>query len=167
MSEAEQIAAELQQALDAIQHELERIPSEQWTSAVTSAEGWTVGHTAHHIAEGYGQSRAWIQECVSTAQPVVLDPAVGIPRINEANARCLAEHNDEGREATLAFLSKSGRDLVATVRSLTCPQLEGPMMIVMDQPRPGRTVVLPMALRHANTHLESIRAALASASSVA
>jgi hypothetical protein len=33
------------------------------------------------------------------------------------------------------------------------------MMIVLGDARPGRQVALPMALRHANTHMDSIRGA--------
>lgn len=163
MTEAEQLASELQAAIDGINEELAQISEERWSSTITAAEGWSVGHTAHHIGEGYQQSLSWIEQAGRTGQPVVLDPAVDIPRINVANARCLNEHGAESRAETLTLLRDAGRRLVDRVRSLTDEQVEAPMMIVRGEPRPGRLVALPMALRHANVHLESIRTVLAPA----
>ena len=62
MSEADELANQLQSGLDEINAELSAIPEQSWFSVVTAAEGWTIGHTAHHIAEGYAQSLAWIDE---------------------------------------------------------------------------------------------------------
>jgi hypothetical protein len=160
MSEADQLAHELEAAIEQINSEVARIDPEAWASVSTAAEGWSVGHTAHHIAEGYTQSRTWIAEAMRSGEPVVLDPAVAIPRVNAENAKCLETHNDESRTDTLAFMQRAGAELVDTVRTLSAAQLDDTLMVVMGEPRQGRLVALPMALRHANTHLTSIRAAL-------
>ena len=152
---ADEVANELQGAIAQINRELSDIPHEHW-STLTAAEGWTVGHCAHHIAEGYSQSRRWIDTAVESGQPVLLDGEV--TRINEANARCLELHGDEARAATLALLDDNARRLVERVRVLTDEQLDSPMMIFRGEPRLGSVVALNGALRHANTHMESIRA---------
>jgi hypothetical protein len=152
---ADEIADELQGAVAQINRELSVIPREQWSS-VTAAEGWTVGHCAHNIAEGYGQSLRWIDAAVERGQPIVLDDEV--TRVNEANARCLELHGDEPQAETMALLENNARRLVERVRVLTDEQLDSPMMIFRGEPRLGSTVALNGALRHANTHLESIRA---------
>ena len=152
---ANQIADELERAVAQINQELSDIPHEHWSN-VTAAEGWTVGHCAHHIAEGYGQSLRWIDAAVESGQPVALDGE--ITRINEANARCLDLHGDEARAETLVLLDGNARRLVERVRVLTDEQLDSPMMVFRGEPRLGSAVALNGALRHANTHLESIRA---------
>ena len=55
----------------------------------------------------------------------------------------------------------SASELTKLVWSLSEQRLSAPMMIVVGEVRDGRTVALPLALRHPNTHLASIRAALA------
>jgi hypothetical protein len=162
MTQAEELAAELGRAIAQVNQELSTISDDQWSGAVTAAEGWTVGHTAHHIGEGYGQSLAWIEEAAQSGQPVVLDAEVGLPRIHAANARCLEQHGAESRAETLAMLDERGHRLVERVRALTDAQLEAPMMIVMGEERPGRLVALTGALRHANSHLANIRSATGS-----
>ena len=159
MTRAEELAHELETAIDAIDTELREISDERWTSAVSGPEGWPVGHVAHHIGEGYLQSLDWITRALNDGKPVELVPAVDIPAINESNARCLQQHSGEPREQTMAFMRDSAQRLVEQVRALTDEQLDSPMMIVMGEPRPGRQVALPMALRHANTHMASIRGA--------
>lgn len=159
MTEAEELAAELERAIAAINQELAAISDERWSSTITEAEGWTVGHTAHHIAEGYGQSLAWISAAATSGQPVVVD-AGSIGRVHAANARCLEDHGVESQAETLALLHERAGRLVERVRTLSDAQLNAPMMIVMGEARQGRMVVLPMALRHANMHLTSIRTAL-------
>ena len=152
---ANQIADELERAVAQINQELSDIPQDHW-STVTAAEGWTVGHCAHHVAEGYGQSLRWIEAAVESGQPVALDSEV--TRISEANARCLEVHGDEARAETLVILDDNARRLVERVRVLTDEQLDSPMMVFRGEPRPGSVVALNGALRHANSHLESIRA---------
>jgi hypothetical protein len=58
----------------------------------------------------------------------------------------------------MALLDNNARQLVERVRVLTDEQLDSPMMIFRGEPGLGSTVALKAALRHANTHLESIRA---------
>src|SRR5215472_16841398 len=113
---AKQIADELERAVVQINQELSDIPHEHWSS-VTAAEVWTVGHCAHHIAEGYGQSLRWIDAAVESGQPIVLDNEV--TRVNEANARCLELHGDEAQAETMALLENNARQLVERVRVLT------------------------------------------------
>ena len=162
MTRADDLAAELQAAIDAIHAELDAIPDDRWTTAVTGPEGWPVGHTAHHIGEGYLQSLRWIEQALVDGKPLVLDPAVGVPAINAANARCLEEHGNEARAQTMAFMRANATRLVSRVRTLSDAQLDGPMMQLKGEPqaRPGSMVAVPMALRHANNHLESIRGAV-------
>jgi hypothetical protein len=69
-----------------------------------------------------------------TGDPVVLDPAVAIPRVNAENAKCLEEHNDESRADTLAFMDRAGRALVDTVRTLSAAHLDATLMVVMGEP---------------------------------
>jgi hypothetical protein len=153
------LADELQAATDSIDQELQALSDERWNNGVSKPEGWPVGHVAHHIAEGYGQSLRWIERAVSEGKPVELNPAVDIPAINVANAHCLEAHGAEPRAETMAFLRTNAARLVERVRSLTAEQLDAPMMIVMGDVRLGRQVAVPMALRHANTHMDSIRGA--------
>jgi Mycothiol maleylpyruvate isomerase N-terminal domain len=159
MSEAEQLADELKAELGRVNDELAAIPESRWSTSVTQAEGWTVGHTAHHIAEGYALNRSWVERASSGGRPVVLDPAVDIPAVNEANARCLKEHGNEPRADTLHILRENAHQLVDTVRSLRDDQLEAPMMVIAGANRTGREVALGLSLFHANRHLESIRSA--------
>ncbi|MBV9544183.1 MAG: DinB family protein [Chloroflexi bacterium] len=159
MAEAEQLAEQLEAELARVNDELAAIAEPRWSNSVTQSEGWSVGHTAHHIAEGYALNRTWIEKATSQGHPVVLDPAIDIPAQNEANARCLAEHGDEPREQTLRLLQANAQQLVATVRALSEDRLEAPMMVVAGSTRTGRELALGMPLFHANRHLESIRAA--------
>jgi hypothetical protein len=157
MTRAEELAAELERATGDIHAELGEIPDERWHKAITGPEGWPVGHAAHHIGEGYLLSLSWIERATADGQPVVLDPTVDIPAINATNARCLEEHGNEPRPVTMDFLRASARTLIDRVARLTDEQLDEPMMIVMGEERTGSLVALPMALRHANNHLQSIR----------
>ena len=159
MAESEQVAQQLQSELTRVNDELAAIAEPRWSESITQSEGWTVGHTAHHIAEGYDLNRRWIERASSAGQPVVLDPAVDVPAINDANARCLEEHGAEARADTLRLLNENAQLLVQRVRTLSDAQLQSPMMIVAGNQRSGREVAFDLALMHANRHLESIRAA--------
>jgi hypothetical protein len=162
VTQADELADQLQAGIAEINAELATIGDQSWFSVVTTAEGWTVGHTAHHIAEGYAQSRVWIDEAIDTGRPVVIDDAA-ITLRSTINAGCLEAHGAEPRAATLDMLRERGRLLVDRVRSLTDAQLDAPMMVVMGQAREGRAVAGTGTLRHARGHLESIRTALGTA----
>ncbi len=157
----EQLASELEAAVEDIARELEAIPDELWSQARTTSEHWTVGQTAHHIAEGFLLSDDWIQRSVESGAPVTLDPAVDLPARDALNARCLVEHASETRTDTLRLLRANARRLGDTVRSLGDEQLDSPMLRFGDRERTGSQVAVPLALRHAHQHLESIRGALA------
>jgi hypothetical protein len=101
-----------------------------------------------------------IDEAIETSQPVIIDAAAVTLR-STINTHCLEAHGSEPRAATLEMLRDRGRQLVERVRLMTDPQLDAPMMVVMGQPREGRAVAGACALRHARSHLESIRTALA------
>jgi hypothetical protein len=159
MNRAQELAAELQRTVDDIHTELDDIPDDSWSQAVTTSEGWPVGHVAHHIGEGYLQSLHWIERATTAGKPVVLNPEVDIPAINRDNARCLEEHGHEERQATMAFVRDSAHQLIERVAALSDEQLDGPMMVILGEERSGSLVALPMALRHANNHLKSIREA--------
>jgi hypothetical protein len=159
MTRADDLAVELQTALEAIHAELETLSDDRWYRAVTGPEAWRVGHTAHHIGEGYLLSVRWIDQAVETGQPVVLDPAVDIPAINASNARCLEEHGDESRADTMSFMHATATQLVDRVRRLSDEQLDQPMMVVRGNTRDGSAVALPLSLRHATIHMDSIRGA--------
>jgi hypothetical protein len=162
VTQADKLADQLQAGIDEINAELAAIPDQSWFSVVTTAEYWSVGHTAQHVAEGYGQSLAWIDESIAMGRPVVIDEAAVTAR-NAINANCLEEHGAQPRDATLALLRERGRVLVARVRTLNDAQLDAPMMVVMGQAREGRLVAGSGTLRHARGHVESIRSALAPA----
>jgi hypothetical protein len=157
MTRAEELAAELERATGDIHAELETIPDERWQKAITGPEGWPVGHAAHHIGEGYLLNLSWIDRATADGRPVVLDPAVDIPAMNVTNARCLEEHGNQPRPVTMDFLRASARTLIDRVAQLTDEQLDGPMMVIMGEDRTGSLVALPLPLRHANNHLQSIR----------
>jgi hypothetical protein len=86
VTQADELADQLQAGIDESNTELAAITDQSWSTVVTSAEGWTVGHTAHHIAGGYGQSRCGV--------PVVIDNASMTVRTT-LNTRCLEAHGSE------------------------------------------------------------------------
>jgi DinB superfamily len=159
MTQTDTLTAELRAGLDAINQEIAEIPEARWSTVKTSSEDWSVGHAAHHIAEGYLVSLGWIITATTTGHQVTLDPPVSLPAMNGTNARCLERHGGESRDETLQRLRGNAEQLLEYAELLSDEQLEAPMMTVMGEPRKGRDMV-SLSLRHANGHLANIRAAL-------
>jgi hypothetical protein len=76
MTNAEELAGELEAATDTIHTEVAAIADDCWSNAITGPLGWLIGHTAHHIDEGYLQSPSRIEQAVVDARLIVLDPAL-------------------------------------------------------------------------------------------
>ena len=120
-------------------------------------EGWTVGVTAHHIANGYDQEGlvARLIRAVAQGRPL---PAPPPPGYNERHAGRYATCT---RQETAALLRRNGAAAAALIRSLTDAELDRTFQSPRGgPPRTLRQLVEQIFTAHARDHLASLRETL-------
>src|SRR5690242_4869570 len=96
----------------------QKLTDEQWR-LVTTAEGWTVGVTAHHVASTY-ESLAGLVNLIATGGDV---PAIAMEMIDAANARHAVEYANVSKAETLELLRRDSAAAVSLLRGLDDAQL--------------------------------------------
>lgn len=133
---------------------VERCSDAQWR-ATTSAEGWSVGVVAHHLAEGHKAIAGLIQAAAS-GQPLAM---LTMEMLDQRNAEHAKQHANSMRTETLELLRQNAALAAATVRGLTDDQLDriaqariGPMKV--------QEMIERILIGHVQNHLDSIRATI-------
>ena len=131
---------------------VERCSDAQW-QATTSAEGWSAGVVAHHVAEGH-KAIAGLIQLAATGQPL---PPLSMEALDQRNAEHARQHTNCTRAETLELLRQNGALAAGTVRGLSDDQLDriaqariGPMKV--------QEMIERILIGHVENHLGSIRA---------
>jgi hypothetical protein len=133
---------------------LEQLTEADW-GKVTSAEKWSVGVVAHHIAVSH-ELFAGVVKGLADGKP---GPNIPMDTIHAINARHAQEHAACTRAETLALHRAKAAEAAAIVRGLddTALQRSGLVIAGMGAMTAGQ-VAGGLLVRHIDDHLGSIRA---------
>ncbi len=155
-TESEQLAQRFEQTAAATEAEIAAIPDARWTERC-DAEGWPVGVTACHIAEGNRFIAGAIQRTAGISQ---IDP-LGGEDIHTINARHAQEHRAVDKAVVLTTFRENVAYLAGVIRALTPEQLERSGELMPGRPAfTVRELIERAAIGHMENHLRSIGAAL-------
>jgi uncharacterized damage-inducible protein DinB len=153
-SRAEDLAKQFEAKANEATGVLERLSDADWKK-VTSAEKWSVGVTAHHVASSH-ELIAGIIKTIAAGQP---GPNIPMDTIHEMNAKHAQEHATCTKAETLALHKQGTAAAAAVVRGLSDAQLErtGAVLVGMP-PMSAAQLAGGLLVGHIDEHLGSIRA---------
>jgi hypothetical protein len=133
---------------------IEKLTDADWKK-VTSAEKWSVGVTAHHVA-GAHEEIAGIVKAIAAGQSL---PNFTTVMIDEMNAKHAIEHANCTKAETLALHKKGAATAAAVVRGLSDAELNRSGTVLTGMPAmTTQQVVEGILINHIDEHLGSIRA---------
>jgi uncharacterized protein (TIGR03083 family) len=150
---ARQYADQLDRANQELIATVEGLSDAGW-HAPTSAEGWTAGVVAHHVAENHRALTRLVQMIADGQAP----PAAGWDRIHQANAEHARRHADTTKAETLALLRENGAAAVLALRGLSDAQLDRSVP-VMGNAMTAAQAIERILIGHVREHHASIRQA--------
>jgi hypothetical protein len=153
--QGEALAKQFERMNDDIVALVSSLSDEQWRKVCT-AEGWTVGVTAHHAAGSYAPIAGMVQT-IATRGPA---PSITPQLLNQLNAQHAQEFAGVTREQTVDALRQGGAQAAAILRGLSDEQLQQKAELF------GNTISAEQLAQntlmgHAQEHVSSIKAALA------
>jgi uncharacterized protein (TIGR03083 family) len=147
---AKQFEAKVQEATAV----LERLSDADWKKT-TSAEKWTVGVVAHHLA-GAHEAIAGIVKGVASGQST---GDFTMDMLHDMNAKHAKEHANATRAETVTLHKKSAAAAAAILRGLSDGDLAKSGTVLKGMPpMSGEQVVSGILLNHIEEHLKSIKA---------
>jgi hypothetical protein len=133
---------------------IEKLTDADWKK-VTSAEKWSVGVTAHHVA-GAHEEIAGIVKTGASGQSV---PNFTMAMLDEMNAKHAREHAGCTKSETLALHRKGVAAAGALVRGLSDTELDRSGVVLTGMPgMSAQQVIEGILINHIAEHLGSIRA---------
>jgi hypothetical protein len=121
---------------------------------VTSAEKWSVGVTAHHVAGGH-EGILGIVKTIASGQSI---PNFTMALLDEMNAKHAREQAGCTKAETLALHEKGAAAAAATVRALSDAELDRSGSVLTGAPpMTTQQVVEGILISHITGHLGSIR----------
>ena len=121
---------------------------------VTSAEKWSVGVTAHHLARGH-EAILGIVKTIAAGKSI---PNFTTAMLDEMNATHAREHAGCTKADTLALHEKGAAAAAAGVRALSDAELERSGTVFTGvPPMTTQQVVEGILINHITGHLGSIR----------
>jgi uncharacterized damage-inducible protein DinB len=125
---------------------------------VTSAEKWSVGVTAHHVAGGH-EGILGIVKTIASGQSI---PNFTMALLDELNAKHAREQAGCTKAETLALHEKGAAAAAATVRALSDAELDRSGTVLTGvPPMTTQQVVEGILISHITGHLGSIRETVA------
>ena len=132
---------------------IEKLSDADWKK-VTSAEKWSVGVTAHHVA-GSHEPIAGIVKTVASGQTV---PPFTMAQLDESNAKHAKDFAGCTKAETLALHKKGAADAATMVRGLSDAELDqsGTVLTGMS-PMSAQQIIEGVLINHVQEHMDSIR----------
>lgn len=147
---AKQFEGKVQEATTVI----ERLSDADWKK-VTSAEKWSVGVVAHHVAVGH-EGIAGIIKTVSAGQSM---PNFTMDMLHAMNAKHAQEHANCTKAETLALHKKNAAAAAALVRGFSDAELAKSGTVLAGMPPMSvEQIVNGILINHIDEHCGSIRA---------
>jgi len=132
---------------------LEKLSDAEWKK-VTQGEKWSVGVTAHHLA----QSHAGIAGLIKSLASGQHTASISMDDINAGNAKHAKEFATVSKADTVALHKKNAADAAAIVRGLddaalarSAPALKGMPPMTTEQ------AVVGILIGHMDGHIDSIK----------
>jgi len=133
---------------------IEKLSDADWKKA-TSAEKWSVGVTAHHVAVSH-EGIAGIIKTASSGQSM---PHVTMDMLHAMNAKHAQEHAGCTQAETLALHKKNAAGAAALVRGLSDAELAKSATVLAGMPPMSvEQIVNGILINHIDEHFGSIRA---------
>ena len=158
MSErAEAIAAQVEQATGELAAAIEQSSDEQWRAAC-AGEGWSIGVTAHHVADAHVGAAFGFIQMVAAGQPV---PPITMEMVDQGNAQHAEQNVNCTKSETLELLRRNAATVTGAIRGFTDEQLDrtAPMAFANGAPMSTQQLIQIVILDSTHQHLESIRSA--------
>ncbi len=147
---AKQFEGKVQEAAAVI----EKLSDADWKKT-TSAEKWSVGVVAHHVAVGH-EGIAGIIKTVSTGQPM---PHFTMDMLHAMNAKHAQEYANCTKAETLALHTKNAAAAAALLRGLGDADLAKSAAVHVGMPPMSvEQIVNGILINHVDEHVGSIRA---------
>ena len=159
MSErAAALARQLQEQGDQLVSLIEGCSEAGWRT-VCAAEGWTVGVTAHHLADGHLPAGVQFVELLVNGQPL---PPITMEQIDQMNAEHAVAQANCTRPETLAALRRNAARAVEFVGGLSDEQLDrsAPLAAAGGATVSAEQLIQMILIQSSGEHLTSLRAAL-------
>ena len=151
---AEALAKQFESRVTEMTETIEKLTDADWKK-VTSAEKWSVGVTAHHVASAH-EGISGIVKAVAAGQSM---PNFTMAMLDEMNAAHAREHASCARAETLALHKKNAAAAAALVRGLADAELDKSGVVLTGMPAmTTQQIVEGILINHVNEHLASIRA---------
>ena len=151
---ADALAKRFEEASQAMTDAVTRLSDADWKKT-TSAEKWSVGVVAHHVAQGH----AGISRLVKT---IAGGQSVGnftMAMIDEMNAKHAKEHAGCTKAETLELHKTNAAAAASLVRGLSDAELDRSGSVLSGMPAmTTQQVVERILINHINEHLGSIQA---------
>ena len=153
-----ELSREFNQQATAFAELVRGLNDEQW-QATCEAEGWSVGTTAHHVAQSFeatfGLTGAMIADSV---------PLINIENIHASNAAHAAEFASPDRAETLAMIERSTGVVTDAIAGLSDEDLDAAAVVAAfgPDPLPVRSWIEMVVIGHIGMHQSSIAAAAGS-----
>ena len=153
-SRAEDLARQFDAKASEATGVLERLSDADWNK-VTTAEQWSVGVTAHHIAVSH-ELIAGIIKTLAEGQP---GPNISMDVIHQMNAKHAQDHATCTKTETLAAHKQGAAAAAAVVRGLSDAQLDRAGAVLAGlPPMSAGQLAGGLLVGHVDEHLGSIRA---------
>ena len=137
---------------------LEKLSDADWRKT-TTGEKWTVGVTAHHVAESY-EPITHIIKTIAAGQAL---PHFTSQMLDEMNAQHSKEFGGCGKAETIALFKKGAAAASAAVRGLSDQELAKSGQVFAGMPPMSAEDMVKRALfEHLDEHVGSIRRTIAS-----
>jgi uncharacterized damage-inducible protein DinB len=151
---ADMLAKQFEAKAGELTDTIEKLSDADWKK-VTTAEKWSVGVTAHHVA-GAHEPIAGMTKAVASGQTL---PPFTMAMLDESNAKHAKEFAGCTKAETLALHQKGVASAAATVRGLADAELERTGTLLTDMPTMSvQQIVEGVLIDHIREHLDSIRA---------
>ena len=151
---AEALAKRFEGRAAELGHTIERLTDADWKK-VTSAEKWSVGVTAHHVAGGH-EAIAGIVKAVAGGQSM---PPLTMKMLDEMNAKHAVEHANCTKAEALALNRTGAVAAAAMVRGLSDAALDRSGTVLTGMPAmTAQQFIEGVLIGHIDEHLATIRA---------
>ncbi len=149
---AKQFEAKVQEATAV----LDRLSDADWKKT-TSAEKWTVGVVAHHMAGGH-EGIAGIIKTVAGGQSI---SNFTMDMLHDMNAKHAKEFANVSKAETIALHKKNAAAAAVVLRGLSDADLSKSGTVLTGMPPMSvEQIINGILLNHVEEHLKSIRAAI-------
>jgi len=153
---AEALAKRFEDSSHALTDALTRLGDAEWKKT-TSAEKWSVGVVAHHVAQGHASIGNLVRLIATGKTP----PTLTMEMIDQVNAEHARDFAGCTKSETLELHRRNVALAVGIVRGLSDAELDRTASVLVGAPAmSAQHAIERILINHVNEHLASIKATL-------